>query len=57
MVKPNDTVRTKSAKTPAFAARAERAFGRVSKNVIAQHRALNMPVVVWEDGKVVKKRL
>jgi len=46
-----------SAKTPAFVARAERAFGRASKNVIAEHRALNMPVIVWENGKVVKRRV
>jgi hypothetical protein len=57
VVKPNDNVRTKPSKTAVFAARAERAFRRVSRIVIAQHRALNLPVIVWEDGKVVKKRV
>ena len=42
-------------KTPAFVARAERAFRRAAKNVRAEHRALKSPLVLWEDGKVVKK--
>lgn len=45
----------KSAKAPAFVLRAERAFRRAAKNVKAQNRALNLPVIVWQDGKVVEK--
>lgn len=45
----------KSAKTPAFVLRAERALRRAAKNVQAQNRALNLPVIVWQDGKVVEK--
>lgn len=43
------------AKAPAFALRAERAFRRAAKNVRAQNRALKLPVIVWENGKVVAK--
>ena len=45
----------KSAKTPAFVLRAERALRRAAKNVQAQNRAMNLPVIVWQDGKVVEK--
>lgn len=48
---------TTNQKTPAFVARAERAFLRAAKNVRAEHRALKLPLIVWEDGKVVKKRV
>ena len=40
---------------PEFARRAERAMRRAAKNVIKEHRALNLPIVVWENGKVVEK--
>ncbi len=46
---------SKSAKAPAFVTRAERALRRAAKNVQAQNRALNLPLIVWQDGKVVKK--
>jgi hypothetical protein len=46
---------SKATKAPAFVLRAERAMRRAAKNVRAQHRAFNVPVVVWEDGKVVEK--
>jgi hypothetical protein len=46
---------TKPSKTPAFVARAERALRRAAKNVVAQHRALGLPVIVWKNGKVVEK--
>jgi hypothetical protein len=45
----------KSEKLPAFALRAERAFRRAEKKVRAEHRALNLPLIFWENGKVVKK--
>jgi hypothetical protein len=45
----------KHRKAPAFVARAERAFRRAAQNVKAQNRALKLPVIVWQDGKVVEK--
>jgi hypothetical protein len=45
----------KSTKAPAFVLRAERALRRAAKNVQAQNRALNLPLIVWQDGKVVEK--
>lgn len=45
----------KPAKAPAFVGRAERALRRAAKNVQAQHRALNLPVIIWKDGKVVER--
>jgi hypothetical protein len=45
----------KKQKTPAFVARAERAFRRAAKNVRAEHRAYKLPLIAWEDGKVVRK--
>ena len=45
----------KSSKTPAFVLRAERALRRAAKNVQAQNRALKLPLIIWEDGKVVGK--
>ena len=44
-----------STKTPPFVLRAERALRRAAKNVQAQNRAMNLPVIVWQDGKVVEK--
>jgi len=40
---------------PAFVSRAERAFRRAAKSVGAQHRAMKLPLIVWQDGKVVEK--
>jgi hypothetical protein len=45
----------KSHKTPAFVARAERALRRAARNVQTQNRALGLPVIVWQNGKVVEK--
>lgn len=45
----------KTAKAPTFVLRAERALRRAAKNVHAQNRALNLPVIVWQNGKVVEK--
>ncbi len=46
---------SKTAKSPAFVIRAERALRRAAKNVQARNRALKLPVIVWQDGKVVRK--
>jgi len=46
---------SKSAKTPAFVTRAERAMRRAAQNVKTQNRAFKLPVIVWQDGKVVEK--
>jgi hypothetical protein len=45
----------KAAKTPAFVLRAERALRRAARNVQTQNRAFKLPLLVWEDGKVVEK--
>ena len=45
----------KSTKTPPCVLRAERALRRAARNVRTQSRALRLPVVVWQDGKVVEK--
>jgi hypothetical protein len=45
----------KRAKAPAFVARAERAFRRAAQNVRAQNRAFQLPVIVWQNGKVVEQ--
>ena len=46
---------SKVAKAPAFVARAERALRRAAQNVKRQNRAFKLPVIVWQDGKVVEK--
>jgi len=45
----------KSRKAPAFVLRAERALRRAAHNVKTQNRAMKLPVIVWQDGKVVEK--
>jgi hypothetical protein len=42
-------------KAPAFVARAERAFRRAAQNVRTQNRSAGLPVIVWQNGKVVEK--
>ena len=54
-MKKNGHLPTRSAKTPAFVARAERALRRAAHNVKTQNRAFKLPVIVWHDGKVVEK--
>jgi len=46
---------SKSAKAPAFVIRAERAMRRAAHNVKIQNRAFKLPVIVWQNGKVVEK--
>ena len=45
----------KSTKAPAFAQRAERAQRRAAHKVKTQNRAMKLPVIAWQDGKVVEK--
>ena len=45
----------KSTKAPAFVLRAERALRRAAHNVKTQNRALGLPLILWQDGKVVRK--
>ena len=45
----------KPTKTPVFVARAERALRRAARNVRTQNRALGLPLIVWQNGKVVEK--
>ena len=42
-------------KAPPFVLRAERALRRAAHNVRVQNRALKLPLIVWQDGKVVEK--
>jgi hypothetical protein len=54
-MKKNGHISKKSGKVPTFVSRAERAFRRAAKNVRAQNRAMKLPLIVWENGKVVEK--
>ena len=40
---------------PEFVRRAERAMRRAAKNVDKEHRSLNLPIIVRENGKAVAK--
>ncbi|HWN94050.1 MAG TPA: hypothetical protein VNT99_03370 [Methylomirabilota bacterium] len=55
-MKKNGTSTRRAPKTPPFAARAERALRRAARNVKAESRAFKLPVIVWQNGKVVKNR-
>ena len=44
-----------SRKAPEFVARANRALLRAARNVQTQNRALGLPLIVWQNGKVVEK--
>jgi hypothetical protein len=50
-----NVLQKKSAKTPAFALRAERALKRAAHNVQIQNRAFKLPLIVWQHGKVIEK--
>lgn len=54
-MKTNGHKTRKTAKLPTFVIRAERAMRRATKGVQAQSRAMNLPVAVWQDGKMVEK--
>lgn len=44
-----------SVKAPTFVLRAERALRRAAHNVQVQNRAMKLPLIVWQDGKLVEK--
>jgi hypothetical protein len=54
-MKKNGTSTRKAPKMPPFAIRAERALQRAARNVKAESRAFELPVIVWQNGKVVEK--
>lgn len=54
-MKKNGRTTRKTTKTPAFVARAERALRRAAHTVKIQNRSLGLPVIVWQNGKVVEK--
>ena len=54
-MKKNGHTTTKLAKGPSFVIRAERALRRAAHNVKTQNRTLKLPLIIWQDGKVVKK--
>lgn len=54
-MKTNGHKTRKAVKLPAFVTRAERAMRRAAQGVRSQNRALKLPVVVWQNGKVVEK--
>ena len=54
-MKKNGRPTPKPQKVPPFVARAKRAFRRAAQNVKTQNRAFNLPVIVWQDGKMVEK--
>ena len=43
-------------KTPAFVARAERAFSRVARKLRSENQELGLPAVVWPNPKSVAAR-
>ena len=45
----------KAPRSPLFVRRAERAMRRATRKLRAEHRAWGLPIIVWENGKVVKK--
>lgn len=45
----------KPRKAPAFVTRAEHALHRAARGVQAQNRRLKLPVIVWQEGRVVEK--
>lgn len=45
----------KPLKAPAFVIRAERAMRRAADSVRIQSRAHHLPVIVWQNGKVVER--
>ena len=42
-------------KTPAFVARAERALQRAARNVQHENRTLSLPLIVWQNGKLIER--
>jgi hypothetical protein len=46
---------TRSKKPPTFVVRAEKAMLRAARTVRKQNRASNLPLIIWQDGKLVEK--
>jgi hypothetical protein len=44
-------------KSRPWVAAAERALRRAARKVRAEHKRLGLPLIVWENGKVVEKWL
>ena len=51
----NGHPRRKAGKAPAFVTRAERALRRAAHNVKPGTASSALPIIVWQDGKVVEK--
>lgn len=45
----------KASDLPEFARLALRAHRRAARKLRAEHRRLGLPIIVWENGKVVEK--
>jgi len=56
----NKTVRRSPPQTrreqPLFVRRAQQAVQRVARKLRAEHRRLNMPLLVWKNGRMIKLR-
>lgn len=46
----------KESELPEFARLALRAHRRAARMLHAEHRRLGLPIIVWENGKVVEKQ-
>jgi len=53
-MKSNTHPAPKTSKTPAFVARAERAFRRAERQVRSEHARMGLPLIVWRNGKLAK---
>ncbi len=45
----------KESELPEFAKLALRAHRRAARKLRAEHRMLGLPIIVWENGRVVEK--
>jgi hypothetical protein len=46
----------KESELPEFARLALRAHRRAARKLRAEHRRLGLPIIVWENGRVVEKQ-
>jgi hypothetical protein len=58
MIAPRNTPlkHQKQSELPEFARLALRAHHRAARKLRAEHRRLGLPIIVWENGKVVEKQ-
>jgi len=54
-MKTTGRLKRKANKVPEFVRQAERALRRAARKVRAENRKLGLPIIVWENGKVVEK--